>query len=149
MHSFQEYLTVSNPNSFFVKPLLPSDIVEICSSLNASKPNGPDDISIKVAKQCIHYYVDPLCDIFNKSLCFGIVPDKLKIAQIIPLHKKNNLENIENYRPIALLSVFAKMLEKIMHKQLYNFLTKYKCIIPEQFGFRKKSFHSFKYFIFL
>lgn len=67
----------------------------------------------------------------------GVVPDKLKLAKVIPLYKKDKADNIENYRPIALLSIFDKLLEKLMFKRLYYFLTNFDILIPEQFGFRQ------------
>ena len=50
-------------------------------------------------------------DIFNASLETGTFLEQLKIAKVIPIHKKGNTRNINNYRPIALLSVFSKLLE--------------------------------------
>ena len=105
--------------------------------LKTDKSSGPDSISPKDITNCIQYFVNPLCDIFNKSLNSGIVPDKLKVAKIVPVYKKNDVKNIENYRPIALLPVFAKLLEKIMHKRLYDYLLKSDCLTPKQFGFRE------------
>ena len=78
-----------------------------------------------------------MCDIFNMSLSSGTVPDELKTAKIVPLFKKDNPECIENYRPVALLSIFAKLLERLMYNRLYEFLTKNNILIIEQFGFRK------------
>ena len=94
-------------------------------------------ISPRVVKECIHYIVNPLCDIFNMSLSSGTVPDELKTAKKNPLFKKDNPECIENYRPVALLSIFAKLLERLMYNRLYEFLTKNNILIIEQFGVRK------------
>ena len=55
------------------------------SSIKSSKANGPDSISPRVVKECIHYIVNPLCDIFNMSLSSGTVPDELKTAKIVPI----------------------------------------------------------------
>ena len=71
------------------------------------------------------------------SFTTGIVPNKLKIAKIVLLFKKNNPEYFENYRPVALISIFAKLLEKLMYNRLYDFLTIHNILIPVQFGFRK------------
>ena len=67
----------------------------------------------------------------------GTVPDKLKIAKVIPIFKKNEKYLPANYRPISLLSIINKIMEKLMYKRLYKFLTKYKILYKYQFGFRK------------
>ena len=136
-HSFDEYLVNPNLNSFFVKSTTIHEILKLSSSLKTDKSNGPDSISPKVIKNCIQYFVDPLCDIFNKSLNTGIVPDKLKVAKIVPVYKKNDVKNVENYRPIALLSVFAKLLEKIMHKRLYDYYSNVIVLLQNSLVFVK------------
>jgi hypothetical protein len=69
------------------------------------------------------------------------VPDKLKIAKVIPLFKKGDRCLLENYRPISLLSIFNKLLEKVVYKRVYNFLNKNEVLYKYQFGFRKKFQH--------
>ena len=67
---------------------------------------GVDEIPDYVVKQCIKVLKKPLTGIYNASLESGISPDKLKIAKVIPLHKNGDTRDIQNYRPIASLSVF-------------------------------------------
>ena len=78
-----------------------------------------------------------LVDIFNLSFSSGIYPTPLKTAKVIPIHKKDSKLECSNYRPIALLSNIDKILEKLMHKRLSNFLDKNKLIYSLQFGFRQ------------
>ena len=78
-----------------------------------------------------------MVDIFNKSFSSGIFPDSLKIAKLTPVHKKDNKQLIENYRPIAVLSSFSKLLEKLMCNRLNNFLKQNAVISESQFGFRE------------
>ena len=68
----------------------------------------------------------------------GTHPDCLKLAMVIPIHKKGSKLEVGNYRPISLLSNINKLLEKIVHVRTYSFLEKYKCLYKYQFGFRKK-----------
>ena len=56
------------------------------------------------------------------SFSKGIFPEKLKIVKVIPIHKGGSTHDINNFRPISLLSIFDKIIEKIMHKRLYDFL---------------------------
>jgi len=67
---------------------------------------GIDEIPDYVVKQCIKLLKKPLANIYNASLESGIFSDQLKIANVVPLYKKEDKIDIQNYRPIALLSVF-------------------------------------------
>ena len=71
------------------------------------------------------------------SLSQGTVPDKLKVAKVVPVYKKSDRNNVVNYRPIALLPIFSKVLEKIIYKRLNDFLSKKNILIPQQCGFRR------------
>ena len=82
----------------------------------------------------------PLEIVFNASFARGIVPNKLKIARVLPVFKNGIQINTSNYRPISLLSVFNRILEKIMYNRLSNFIEKMNIIYAKQFGFR--SHHS-------
>ena len=113
--SYKNFLSVQNhSSSLYFRPTSVHEISNFVSILKSSKSCGSDDISPKVIKKCIQCIVDPLCDIFNKSLSQGIVPDKLKIAKVVPVFKKNDRKSIENYRPIALSPIFSKIIEKIV-----------------------------------
>ena len=72
------------------------------------------------------------------NLCFetGEFPELLKLAKVIPLHKKESILNYLNYRPISLLSVFSKIYEKTIYSRVYSYLVKNKLIYEKQFGFR-------------
>ena len=80
----------------------------------------------------------PLSFIINRSFEQGVFPESLKTAQVTPVHKKEDTLTISNYRPISLLSVFSKILEKSMYNRIYSFLCKHKLINTTQFGFRSK-----------
>ena len=64
-------------------------------------------------------------------------PEKLKVAKVVPIHKKYPKLECSNYRPISLLSNIDKILEKLMHNRLMKFLTEQKILYLKQFGFRK------------
>ena len=80
----------------------------------------------------------PLCLIIDESCTSGIFPDNLKLAKVITLYKKGPRDNPNNYRPISLLSIFSKIIEKIMHERQYRFLGTSNILYPLQFGFREK-----------
>ena len=79
----------------------------------------------------------PLCHIINMSLSTGNYPDKLKLVKVIPIHKGCSTHELNNFRPISLISVFDKIIEKIIHSRLYNFLELHNILYENQFGFRK------------
>ena len=136
--STSDYMSEVNVvNSLFLKPISIFEIIKVCSHLDSNKSCGFDDISQRVVKQCIYYFVEPLNFIFNLSITSGIVPQKFKIAKVIPLFKKHDERDISNYRPIALLPTFSKVFEKLIHERLYTFLINNNILINEQYGFRK------------
>ena len=67
----------------------------------------------------------------------GIFPDRLKVAKVKPLHKEGDVHDIQNYRPISLLSVFSKLLEKLMFNRLISFITKNNILMEAENGFRE------------
>ena len=133
-----EYLSSQNESSFFITPASPEEIKVIINSLKSGKTVGPHSIPIYLLKIPSEYIAVPLCDIVNESLSSGIFPDMMKLAKVIPLYKKNSPEVPSNYRPISLLSVFSKIVEKLTHKRLYSFLEKYDILHSLQFGLRCK-----------
>ena len=76
--------------------------------------------------------------IFNCSLLTGVVPNKFKIASVIPIFKKASHMIVSNYRPISLLSIFNQLLEKIVSKRLTSFIINHNILYSKQFGFRFK-----------
>ena len=133
----QENLFPRNKHSFFFKPIDSSVIINIVRNLKCSKACGHDGLNSYVLKKIIHFIVDPLCHIFNLSLSSSIFPQPLKLAKVIPVFKKGDSNQCNNYRPISILPCISKILERIVYDQLYNFLVKYSIIIPCQYGFRK------------
>ena len=79
----------------------------------------------------------PLSILINQSFSTGTFPEKLKIAKIIPLHKKNEDNIMNNYRPISLLPIFSKIFEKVVQNQLYSYLNSNNLLFDSQHGFRE------------
>lgn len=133
----KKQLISKNHKSIFFSPITGDDIVKIVNNLKPKNSSGLDEIPITLIKKCCHLIKKPLTYIFNICLSEGVFPDRLKWAKIIPIHKKGDANNMNNYRPIAILSSFSKILEKIISNQLVLFLEKYKIISLNQFGFMK------------
>ena len=73
--------------------------------------------------------------LINASFSLGIFPDDLKVAKVISLFKKGDTLDINNYRPISLLTCFSKIFEKAIFTRLSNFLNKHSVLISSQYGF--------------
>ena len=76
--------------------------------------------------------------IINLSFVTGIVPDNLKIAQIIPILKSRNNQLFNNYRPVSILPALSKIMEKLVGNILSSFFDKYSILYKHQYGFRSK-----------
>ena len=113
------------------------DYHKIIKSMKAKKSTGFDEISNRLIKEVQNQIKVPLMDIINSSLCSSTVPSSWKVAKIIPLHKGGDRTDMNNYRPISLLSALSKVLEKVVHHQTYNFVEN-KILTVSQFGFRKQ-----------
>ena len=88
------------------------------------KATGPYSIPSNLLKLLKSVISKPLEIIFNAAFARGIVPNKFKIARVLLVFKIGIQTNMSNYRPISLLSVFNRILEKIMYNRLSNFLKK-------------------------
>ena len=90
----------------------------------------------KLLKIARHELSIPFSDICNASFDEGVFPEKNKIAKVIPSHKKGPTNDVNNYRPISLLSVFSKIMEKLMVTRLNTYLEVHEVLYPNQYGFR-------------
>ena len=115
-------------------------VLTLITNLPNKTSSGIDNILNKLLKQIKHIIVEPLTLIINQSLTSGIYPDKFKISKITPLHKKDDRTVISNYGPISLLPTMSKIIERIMHSQLYAYFNENNLIAEQQYGFR--SHHS-------
>ncbi len=95
-----------------------------------------DGISSKIIKIIKPTLIKPIISIINQMLTTGIFPDKLKIAKIIPIYKKDKDTLFTNYRPFSLLPALSTIFEKIIFKPLHNFFQEKKLLYNSQYGFR-------------
>ena len=112
------------------------EILKILRALNIHKAHGHDDISIRMIKICDKSLLKPLTILFQNSTKSSCYPVIWKRSNIIPAHKKNDKQLVENYPPISLLPTFGKIFEKIILDRLYNFLLQKELLNPNQSGFR-------------
>ena len=127
-HCYSKYLLHPVLNSIYSEPVTATELLNLIELADMKKSAGPDNISVKIVKDNKIIILQPLLYLFNLSLDKGVVPDNMKLAKVIPVFKKGDSDIPSNYRPISLLSVFDKLIEKIVHKRIYNFLDKYKIL---------------------
>ena len=96
-------------------------ILSIIRGLNPHKSSGWDNISSQMIKICDASLVSPLKIIFENAMNSGNFPDKWKMSNVCPIHKKNSRNLKENYRPISLLPILGKIFEKILFDALYHY----------------------------
>ena len=77
-----------------------------------------------------------ITECFNLSLSTGIFPTKWKLAKVVPLFKSGDSTDVNNYRPVSLLPLPGKLLEKIVHKHMFNYLETYNLLNNVQGGIR-------------
>ena len=116
------YLKNRNQFDLIIAHISEEEILDIINSLS-NKSVGPASIPLRLLKIVADIIVIPLCKIINCSFSTGVFPDVLKVSKIIPLHKGGSTLEVNNFRPISLLSIFDKIIEKLMHKRLrFDFL---------------------------
>ena len=99
-----------------------------------TKATGADNLPPGMLKDCREHISQPLCHILNLSVKTARFPALWKVAKVVPIHKSGSYDRPENYRPISLLPVLSKIIEKAMHQQLINFLEKEDLLSKSQFG---------------
>ena len=138
-NSYLNYLN-NTVESFQFRYTTTKIVFSLLKKLNKSKSAGLDKISARLILECADLICTPLCCIFNQSLSLGVFPDDLKCARVTPLFKDGERDDLNNYRPISVISVVAKVFEKIVYDQLYAYLSDHEIICKKQSGFR--SIHS-------
>ena len=106
-------------------------------SLKSGKAVGLDRIPARLLKDSADIVAKPVAFIINTSLRTAQVPSDWKSARVIPLFKKGKADEMDNYRPISILPVLSKVLERAVHIQLYKYLQQNKILSTYQCGFRK------------
>ena len=88
------------------------EVEAVLKSLDPNKATGPDEIPARILKVTATIIAPSLCKLFNRSLGEGYIPSEWKLANVVPVYKKDEKDHVENYRPISLLCVISKVLER-------------------------------------
>ena len=124
--NYTKYLSGNCTSSFYFSPVLPEDVERVVSTLR-NKQGGINNLPTNVLKHIICTISPALAAIVNRSLESGVFPDSQKIARVVPLFKDGDRSDINNYRPISVLTAYS---------QLDSYLSTQGILIEQQFGFR-------------
>ena len=143
-----EKFLISNPQEFFSSneastqldsiTFTREDVVDKINSLSAGAAAGPDGIPAILLKKCKFSLADGLFLIYEKFLKEGNIPELLKKAFIIPVHKGGSRGIPANFRPVSLTSHIMKTFERVIRQVLVNHLEVNGKLNPNQHGFRAR-----------
>lgn len=112
------------------------EVIKAMDSIKGGSSPGFDRVTIQILKRVQQHVIKPLTYLVNRSFADNVFPDVYKKAIIIPVFKKGDPKNLDNYRPISLLSVVSKIIEKIAKRYLVSFIEDNDILSENQFGFR-------------
>ena len=138
-NQLENFISSHIPNDvFFTIPhISQEEVLFHLLMLDESKSTGLDLLNAKFLKLSSNIISEPLCHIFNLSIRKCVFPSLFKLAKVIPAYKnRGSKHDVTNYRPIAILPVLSKILEKHVKRHLMNFLSKYNLLFSKQSGFR-------------
>ena len=110
------------------------EVEAVLKSLDPNKATGPDEIPARILKETATTIAPSLCKLFNRSLGEGYIPSEWKLANVVPVYKKDEKDHVENYRPISLLCIISKVLERCVLNRINDRLE--DLIADCQHGFR-------------
>ena len=123
--------------SFSFRPTTPASVLKLLQEINPAKSAGIDNMAGKFLKEGASVLASPITDLCNLSILLSSFPDDCKIAKLKPLDKKEAKTKPKNYRPISLLPLISKVIEKVILNQTQNFLDTNTILYSYQSGFRK------------
>ena len=136
--NFEHYLKKKQNYRFALSDIDEQKILKTIETLPKINTSGFDGISSKLFKKLAPTIIKPLTLLLTQVFNTGILlPNKLKVAKVMPVFKKGNPTIINNYRPISLLPVVSKVMKKILANQFSSFFESKKLFVNNQYGFRE------------
>ena len=121
-------------NTFLIKEVTEEFTPRELNRLGVSKSTGLDGLPARFIKDGTEFLKTPITLLINMSITTGTVPEEMKSAR----EKKSNPLDVNNYRPVSILSIVSKILERSIFFQLNEFLTKNNSLYEYQSGFRSR-----------
>ena len=123
--------------NFSLQAVQPQEVLEIINKLKNSKSTGLDNLDTYIIKLVAQDILPAITHIINLSIRDSTFPTAWKRAKVVPLLKKGDPLNPKNYRPVALLPIFSKILERAIFQQLVQYLDENSLLHPNHHGSRK------------
>ena len=96
------------------------EVEAVLKSLDPDKATGPGEIPARIRKETATTIAPSLCKLFNRSLGEGYIPSEWKLADVVPVYKKDETDHVESYRPISLLCIISKVLERCVLNHIHD-----------------------------
>ena len=112
------------------------EVVKLCHSIESHKSSSIETLSSRLIKDAFLAIPEIITGCFNLSFSQGMFPEKWKVARIVPLFKSGDHTDVNNYRPVSLVPLPGKLIEKIIHTRLFSYLELYDLLNQCQGGFR-------------
>ena len=122
--------------SFHLQPVHPDQISKIIDKMKSSKSCGIDTIDSSIIKLVKKELIPVITHLVNLSIKYKVFPKQWKQAKVVPLHKKDDVLLPKNYRPVALLPIVSKILERAVFVQVIDYLETNWLLHPSHHGFR-------------
>ena len=130
-----QYIESTPSNSFYLAPVTQTQVFTLFAGLKENKASLI--VPNKLIKLATEQLSAPFTEIYNESILSGEFPEIFKISKVTPIFKSGSLSELGNYRPIAVISPFSKVLKRLVYDQLVSYLEKECLLFNFQFGFRK------------
>ena len=122
---------------YYLQEVMEREVFNVVKSINVSKSSGIDNIRSLVIKTAFECLIPEITHMYNLSICTAKFPNTWKKALVVPIPKKGDLTKVQNYRPISLLPLPGKVMEKLIHQHLSTYLENNSLLAKKQHGFRK------------
>ena len=130
------YLRHPTPTDMFFEYIDEEFILDYVSNIPRDKSIF-EEVPLRIYQQLVPLLIKPITHIANLSLSTGVVPDSCKMARVTAIFKAGDKADPGNYRPISILPLLCKILEKCVYDQLLNHIDDHKILTHKQYGFRK------------
>lgn len=130
---------IRNPHSIYLRPCTSAEIQKHIGKLKNTHSTGHDGINSLCIKNTAEFITRPITYLANLMMETGTFPDNLKKATVIPCFKSGNRKELNNYRPISLITTLAKIFERVICDRVEGFVNQHKILSDRQFGFKKNT----------
>ena len=127
---------LSPTTSFVIPEIKPQQVADMISKILVNKATGHDGLSVKILKLIAPSFIHPLCRLLNLSIATNTFPDNWKVGQLTSLHKGGQHRERNNYRPISLLPILSKIIEKHEANSLLKYFQENNLLYELQSAFR-------------